>query len=354
MTTTTLSKIKYITTLAIISLLASCQSKATEFQNGVEFDREATARPEVILSGDELLVSYPQQMEILDSLIIIKDLAASDSYFKIYSTSGKSIASFGRRGRGAGELLSPQNFTLDRENGILRVKDRPINRAIYYDIYAILRGDSNHFRSEEVIDDLQALHIVPLGDNRYLNIEMSEQSRFRLFDGRQELCNYLEVPELLDDDNLFNLGFILSRGISNQAIKPDGKMFVNGGEIGAILEIFSISDTSIKSHKYNPIYKPLYTVDNGFPAQDRENHRGFTTMTATDDYIYTVLDHTRKSGEPAAQSSISVFNWDAEPEFIINTEYEIFSMCVDKAGDIYATTMSEDGEWSIIKLSVEL
>ncbi|MFI3264379.1 MAG: BF3164 family lipoprotein [Rikenellaceae bacterium] len=337
--------------ISLLTLLSSCGSSKLEYTNGVDFPKTITAKSEILISSEDLMLVYPQQMAVLDSLLIIKDLASNDNYFSIYSLSGEPLATFGRKGKGPGELLQPQNFTMDYKNKVLMVKDRFNNLIFYYDIYAILNGERKYYQTYEVIDNLSALHIIPLYGERYLNIEMSDESRFRLFDKDQDLYNYNKVPEFLVDD-LHNVDFLLSRGMSNQAIKPDGTKFVNGGEIGAVLEVFSIKGDVIKEHETLPIYKPLYDIKNGIPLQNLETRRGFSTMAASDDYIYTVLYHSKKSEERVEVKDISVFNWDAKPKFLIKTDHTILSLCSNDDDTIYAACLDEDGNMFISKLTL--
>lgn len=337
--------------LIAVLLFVSC-SREVSFSEGLTFPSTKTAKADIIIPSDSLLLAMPMQMAVLDdSLLIIKDFASSGNYFHIYTVKGKKLASFGAKGRGAGEIIFPETFFIDSVDRLL-VKDRKRNVVLSYDIYAVLRGDTDYFTKSEIVNDEQALFITPLGDDRYLNIEMSVSSRFRLFRGQRELFSYKSKPEFMDEESLLYVNFILCRGLSNHAIKPDATQFVNGGEIGAVLEVFDITDSSIESNSFNPIYKPLYTVSDNFPSQSLSTRRGFINIAATNDLIYTILDHTPKTEEKKPVKDISVFNWKAEPELLIKTEYELFSFAVSEEGQIYATCKDENQNLCVVKLNL--
>lgn len=346
-----MGKLFYVILSSIVFFAVSCNTINTKFQEGIEFPKEVSSKSEIVVKADSLYLSFPIQMAVLDSMLIIFDAEPSNYFFHIYTISGKKLLSFGARGRGPGELIFPNKFVIDKENKIFVVSDIRKKVIMRYDIPALLRGDEKSFTSRNIVLDNNNLHIMPINFDKYVSINMSNNSRFRLYEGDKELYNYNVNPEFLSD-SLTNVGFILGRGISNQVLKPDGTKFANGGEIGAALEVFSIKDNTIEEHNRNLIYRPIYTLKGGSPSQSLETRRGFSTMTATDDYIYTVLDHKKKSEERKFVKVISVFNWEAEPQFEIKTDYFIMSLCVGDNGEIYAACLDDDGNLSLVKFTI--
>ena len=89
---------------------------------------------EVQVLNEQYLFRYANQPLLYDSLLIVGDLN-DEAYICIFNRySGNLIRSFGRRGNGPGELVTPVGYSVDKEKGFLYVNDYGRKSIFKYDL----------------------------------------------------------------------------------------------------------------------------------------------------------------------------------------------------------------------------
>lgn len=340
----------FIFKIVVLSLLIySCTEKGIRY-TGIT----PPARQEIqgILLDSAFIFSYPNEIVLVDSLLIIRDYLQQDFSFHVFNKiTGKHLKSFGKTGRGPGEVIYPGNIYYDRKDQTLTTMVSNLNKIIKYNLVNIL-SDKQPFFSEIKLNKLplSASEII-LGKD--LLILEGFEKRFSIVDTNfQVLGQYYNYPELVPvkDENL-----VIFHYAPRYALHPSGKKMVSMTYIGGIMEIFDIQNNKITPNITKYFHEPIYRVlPDGKPkwiATVEKTIPGCTDIYGTEEYIYCIYEGEISKDPQKTLKKIFVFDWDGNLQF----EYKIregipVNIAVDEKY-IYSVITTGEGEYYLYKYS---
>lgn len=353
-------KVYFLLGVFSLVLLSACKSKqASEQQliyhtNTLDFQQDS-GKVEII-NADFPFV-YPIQMQCTDSMIIVLDLMSPDYFFNVFNLHGKWIGHFGRKGKGPGELLAPQQFFITQPAVVSVFSNQ---KLVQYNLRNF-RSDKTIPFQEMGLPIIDAFQVIPWTSDNYLLFGANPMQRIRIYDASSDsvIYSYNRFPQLFSSPDPELEAAVFAYG-PRLYIKPDLTQFVQTTYIGAILEIFNCTSSEVESTEVIGIYRPEYKqlpVGGVHITWDEHTTIGFESAATTDQYIYTLLNGVKGSElqkstpETPFTTKISVFDWAGKPVRQIETKHMLTTIAVgDKHGNIFATSYNR-GEFNLIKIT---
>ncbi len=240
---------------------------------------------------------------INDSLMVILDTNIGENVAHIIDTRGKHICSFGKKGRGEGELLSPKNLTITENNDSIYLFDVMMNRMIGYSLTGLLNGES---QSPKVVQ--YDINIIPDQEYRFMHIEAGSSGNILGFSADKNRIVSIkgeEIENIYSDYPPTDSDVETNRSIWNYtgglySISPDREKLVVATYIGGLFEIFDITNNHIVSKVIKGFYKPVYKYAEGAIPKcvipNPENMiTGFRTISAGYKDFIAVIDGPESS-----------------------------------------------------------
>lgn len=359
---------KHTTIIAIfISTLCftNCTSKGTAIK---EKYSENISFPNIVQTtsltlNDSCIFIMPRQMEIVDSLIIVLDAFRPDYFFHIYNKQGSFLKSFGNKGRGPGELMTIRNFHIDQQRKTMQVYSIEKKKILEYNLKKILNNETPFCEEQSIklSTPQYPYNIIKYTPDKYLCLHNSTQQRFTIQDNEHEKYSYSNYPEIEENNNIDFTISVLNYANSFR-FSPDYTKFLEASYIGAILDLFKVTDNEIKTINTCRIYYPLYKIVDKETAQitwDDQTRIGFECIYTTNNFIYTLLNgiQGRELKNPDIKNpytqNISIFDWEGNPYKLIKTDKMMNAICMDELEQtIYALAYNQ-GEHSLIKINLK-
>ena len=334
--------------LALVFLISSCSQEKIHY-TGINIPLKKELKGTAL--NTTFIFSSPQEMMIIDSLLIVHDSYNRDTCFHIFNKiNGKHIGSFGNKGRGPGEIIFPSSLNYNPKTKTLTTYEANLKKIIKYNIADISTQKTISF-SEIKLNSIPffALQAIPSDDS--FIIRGNAQVRFAIIDTNNKITSqFKNYPKLTIDKEE-------NRAIFNYApqcvLKPDGNKLAILTYIGGVLEIFDIKNNSITPNTIKYFNEPIYKSVDGFKPKwigtTPQTVVGCDNIYATNENIYCIYEgEVAKDNEPEPKKII-VFNWDGIPQL----QYEINEglpngIAVDE-DNLYCILMNKDYEYQLYK-----
>lgn len=292
-------------TLSLILLIHSCTGKEIQYTGiNIPLKKEMKGTP----LNTTFIFSNPEEVLIIDSLLIIRDSHNQDSCFHIFNKeNGKHLRSFGYKGRGPGEVLYPSALHYNPLDQTVTTIEPNLKKIIRYNIINILSHKKPFFSEIEL--PYFALEAIPYKDSFIIGGLLKE--RFVIADTNNRILQqYYEYPQLVRDS-------AENRAIFNYApqyaIHPDQNKLAAITYIGGILEIFDIKDNKITpntiKHLNEPIYRPVEDCQPKWIATVPQTVAGCSNIYPAKEYIYCIYEGELSEDPLIAPKKVLVFDW---------------------------------------------
>lgn len=311
--------------------------------------------------NDSCQFIFVQKMVVADSLLIFLDCMHPEYFFHVYKTNGSWVKSFGKKGRGPGEIVSASNFVFDPVHDVIQVYNSAKEEIVEYSLVALMNNEQSCFKAYPLHTTVFPSGVIKCDTNLFLCLEMQDTCRFSLWEGCDLKFVYSGYPDIENTREKALARAILNYGGGCYSCSPDFKKFVTGSYIGAVLETFFLDGNRIKSKNIHRIYYPSCTKTtlkdgNKDVSWDETTKIGFEAITATNGYIYTLLNgimgselRKRDVKEPYT-TKISVFDWECNPVLLVQTDRMLQAVCVDENARIIYGLAWNKGEHAIVKM----
>ncbi|MDR1122329.1 MAG: TolB-like 6-bladed beta-propeller domain-containing protein [Dysgonamonadaceae bacterium] len=323
-------------------LFFSCSQNPSDFSNGVFFDvSEDIEHQKLNIDTTAVICGFVADMDILDSLLVVNDFIMQDNAINVYNyRTGEVAERFGFIGKGPGEVINPVKSIFTAANKI-QLYEPNLKKMIVYNLsnnerhrlleYSMLKSKIEGWVLEAVkVND----HFICIGKTGIF-----EHKRFVVLD---TLLNIIystgDYPVLIKNQSTSEIQDILYY-VCNLALRPDNKRFASGSYIGAVLEIFDISEIEKDIRTVNTIriYPPIYNRKKDVTWGD-DTIIGFEDLYATNNFLYALLNGSR-GAKYQYPNSICVFDWDGNPVKQYITDVPLRSFAVDESSKtIFAVT----------------
>lgn len=299
----------------------------------------------------ELLIQYPLSMFVTDSLIVVQEYDATESFFYTFDRlSGIKVGSFLKKGNSGQEALNISNNYLLEDNQ-LSLYDDAKKQLITYSICDndfVFQGTEstlakntdnsvwikNYFKLNDSISF--ALGCNGVFDQNLLLIFADEQSVPSC--ANPDLSKYLS-----DEDKLTDVLF----GPSFFKINTHVKKAVFGTYKGGLFQIFDLStlpggivlDTT-----------SLFCAPYDGSLQDRKIRYGFEDIFVTDNYIYALYNGKKSDENEYFAQEILIFDWSGECKFKLESDLYLRSLCVDEdQNELFAAAYDNEIGFYLVK-----
>lgn len=343
-----------LTTILVVltSILFSCS------QNGVdkaEYNPVDTTNM-IHLSGEVIAPMLTRGCsDMLDfGDYIVMSANIEKRLLHLISKGGEIVKSVGHLGRGNNEFMAVAN--------IQRVGDRDfmaydaINKILfYYNLDAILKGESTPYKKVDVNSSEIVNNIYQLSEDNYLGqsgyVESKPIKRFSVFSSEGELKSRYDIYPGGEDSLSIAKAYSLQPLITSFSPSTK-KMVIANRPIGAVMEIFENKNSAVQPYKTKYLIKPEVDVERtNIVANPEEIIAGFTDIYATEDGIYAAYIGAKADRYPATK--LVKFSTKGEVEKVFATDYLNSQILFDEEDDLfYAFTMLPTGEVVLMKYDV--
>lgn len=292
---------------------------------------------------------FPYGIEIRDNIMLLFDLHNADYFYHAYTyPEGKYIVSFGKRGEGPGETLSPDRIRFHSLDSIWTLdggKMEIVRWQLYPDKRSVepvqrVRLDKKLIRTLDFfVTDSCFLIQDNTGKNRYTRVTM---------DGRH-ISSHARIPTRRYYKEAYSPG-VAQGWRAFVAFNPNKNMFVMASQLGEVIEMYNLNDESFKMMIGPNLYPKFNLVaGDGVP----NGIMGFWDVQVTDNYIYALfegaefrdlIDASSRGEQPERGGKyIYVFDFDGNPVCKYTLTVPISGFHIDeKAGVIIGTDLNND------------
>ena len=296
---------------------------------------------EVVRGAD--LLTDPYALSVLGDYIAVGDKA--DSALKLFDkTSGKLVASTGRRGAGPGEFMQIGAVQIRGDNNgpsTVWAFDRAQLRLSQFRI-----GDhSLEYAGTAMTVGVPGAAVTELwlDDTTLVAAGIFEKGRYFLSDPVGNLSRpFGRIPTIGLEAPAVAAAQALQPSL---AVHPGGSLIAIGARYAGRIDIFRVrEDSSILAATPLPFEPDIRATRNqaGFPifVQNGSTRFGYISITATPTRIFAVFSGRTRSDHPGAANygdQIHVFSWDGTLRQILSVDRDLFAIAVDGGGSrLYA------------------
>lgn len=282
------NKLNYIlfttTFVAIFTFRMNAQEtirfKEKDFQKAVKVKSEKV--------NNETLLN-PLSLLVVDSLIIVTNDNVPVFFDILSLNSGDKITSFGNRGRGPGEILTPFSIYYDESLKELVVYDLTTKNLLYYSLPAILKGNKEYFTKQITIKGCYPVRVYNANNEMIAAIMGSEEGNcFAELEPDGKVKSYFGLyPEIgiPYNKNIAHSLFSTFSGMNSNYI-------VNGFNYWDRIEIYNNKKLSLIIE--GPDYNKFDVVSgNGDAVKTSNNNIAYTQSCLCDSFF--IISYTGKN-----------------------------------------------------------
>lgn len=344
----TLKNILFCCFIGVLSI--SCkQQQSIEYDLEV-LDSKSTTDATLIKIGSEIKFGNPSTIDFIsDSIMVVYDENVNEYIAHVIDVEGHHINSFGRKGHGEGEIVSPINIAINEEGDSAFIYDFMMQRMVGYDLNKVMnnidqRPSITEFDISTIPGQEYRFTHVKIGPNKNMLGFSSGVNRIvSMKDGKVQ-STYTDYP-LVDTDVETNWS-IWNYSQDRKSISPDKRKLVIATYVGGLFEIFDIRNDNISSRTVKGFYKPDYKYAEGaIPKSVSPNPEtmvtGFRSINVGNEDFAAVLDGPQTS----RNNEILIFDFDGNlKERLVVDNGIINRIGRSKNGDMYVIAFDKDFE----------
>lgn len=325
----------------LLLFCASCRDKTITYK-APEFNNHYQANGKIL--NDTVLFDYAEQLNVVDSLLIIADYRFDKCIFIFNKNTGELLCTRGRKGKGPGELIKPVQMSINKQTKDLYIHDYGKQKLFRYSIPELLAG--SYLPQEEIALNhalAKQAHISFYKDSLFISHGYDTRLLVASL-GDYKIEDNKPFPEIVSPASDWN---IFLQNWSCRTFDPDHNRYVRATLIGGIMEIFTISDKGVQLNHRHFFYKPLFEKRGTLYLPVPETVYGFRHLAATENYIYaSMIGQTDPKKLP---KTIYRFDWKGKPIDCIETPFEIENFIVSEDDSrIYATVYIEHEQFPAV------
>ena len=343
---------RVVVIIIVISIFCSqCSQHSTIVYEG-KMTAEKDEHLAVELLNKSFLFSSPEDLMLLDSLLVVHDSYQQAECFHIFRKSdGAFIKSFGKKGRGPGEFMDIGSVN-NNYDGSITVYDPNYKKIVVFDISNILHDQKPYFKEYSVTKAPNFITQMLLYKDKFIAKGNDDKLRYGFWNPSDQVFQaiYTDYPQLSneDEDNWALTDFAVKVRLS-----PDGKTLATATYIGGILELFNINDDGFKLKTERFFFEPRYNYAQGAKPRwittSSESIIGFEDLFLTNDAIYGLVWGVERPMMEKSKPHLFGFDFDGNPvkSYMLNEELE--SVAVDSDGTIYGVGCDSVGQYKLCK-----
>lgn len=320
-------------------------NRSVVYEGGIPVKTEYHLTGETL--NDSFMFSWPRDILIMDTVLIIHDSYKQADCFHIFSkNNGTYIKSFCKKGRGPGELLEVNSVNYNHDGRSITVFDPNLRKVIIFDILNILQGQGPRFREEIITEAPNFIKQVIRYGEQFIVKGNTDQMRYGVWDPSNgnfgNRC--VDFPKLDRDRETV---WALTDYSVKVRLSPDQRRLVTGTYIGGVLEIFNVEDGLLTPWAARYFFEPRYQYAEGaiprWVTTVPETKIGFEDIFLSEQTVYGLIWETEKSSMGNSKPSIVRFDYDGVPVSRFVVDVMLDSFAVDEDHTIYGVGSNSEG-----------
>lgn len=340
----------YIKFLFILLLPVGCNRNNIVYPETIEVTETVRLGRQVM--NEDFIFSFPTDMFIEDSLIIVHDSYAQEQCFHIFNkNTGRHIGDFGRKGRGPGEMLNVSSVYLQNENVV--AFDANLKKIVIYDIVNVLSGKADAYKELSLpVTENFIISAIPMDKNSFILVGNNDKMRFGVWNHKTSSISKVNslFPEQVSDKEI---DWAIANYASSFLYIPSKTILVSATYIGGVMEIFDVSEEKINRSHIRYFYEPVYgTAVGAVPkwiATKDDTTIGFQKLCATGDGIYALVWGTECRDMGHEHPFIVQFDDAGNAQKRFDTDFILETLAVDSNGDMYGITVGRSEDYKLCK-----
>jgi hypothetical protein len=325
-------KYNYLVFTIIASLLyVSCHKEsAIESFNNIEKISEY----ELIYSDKNDILGDVINIDIIDSIIILKHANDSCYFSLINKNNGKLVSRFGRKGRGPDEYMQIGSGFTFRDSSLVFLDNtkKEINYVLIKDILHNSKNISVKKEPYPYTASFRPFHLNLINDKKIFVGAFSE-GRFGILDSLNNIVNCpFDYPYSFEEIEGLNMGVVFQSTLKSN--KKHSK-FVILTLISDIFEIYKVNDSNIE-RVYVSLFNSIPTINHRNNRYYIDSHQSISrllNMAVSDNLIYfsySTLSYADARDRDKASDVILSFNWEGQKHKKYLLPFSVNNFCVDE------------------------
>lgn len=332
----------------VLSVFVNCTRKAVDYCNMHDYPVD---RVKFETLHDSFLFSYPKELLIYNTQLIICD-GKKDKLIHIFDKeTGEYLGGYINKGRGSGEVIDFHSVCCD--NGKLWGIDANLKKILVFDL-----NDHSIKEFSTAILESWPTQILPYKDNEIVLYAGSDDYRFAVYDLEMSKIrfSYNLYPSMDGKEETVRSIF---KYAGNLSINPSKDKIVSATYIGSILEILDINTDGIQSDVCKYYLEPIFGFQKGtvplMVKSIEETKVGFYDLYASDFYVYGLIWNCTSNDIKLnkRKPQIVAFDYNGQPQWgIENEEGRICLFIVDESDNTIYALVKIDGEYKLQKYAM--
>lgn len=343
---------RVVVIIIVISIFCSqCSQHSTIVYEG-KMTAEKDEYLAVELLNESFLFSWPEDLMILDSLLVVHDSYQQVECFHIFrKTNGEFIKSFGKKGRGPGEFMDIGSVN-NNYDGSITVYDPNYKKIVVFDIIDILQDQKPSFKEYVIVQAPNFIKQTLLYKTDFIVKGNDDKLRYGFWNPSSGVFRaiYSDYPCLAKDEE--DNWALTDYGVKVR-LSPDGKVLAAATYIGGILELFNTDDDGFKLKTERFFFEPRYNYAQGAKPRwittSSESIIGFEDLCLTNDAIYGLVWGVESPMMENSKPHLFCFDFDGNPVKSYMLDEELGAVAVDNDGTIYGVGGDSVGQYKLCK-----
>ncbi|AXG69863.1 TolB-like 6-blade propeller-like protein [Kordia sp. SMS9] len=318
--------------LLVFFIAISCTKTKVDWYEKVNLTTTTKINKVATLKSSDSL-SNPEKLKKLGAKLFIID-SKSNKVIKAFTTDDTYIGSFGMKGKGPGEILSPFG-SLDFHNDKVWIFDGTLNKYLGFQQDSIGSNDYKPTENELFFDSKVMFYELGwLDAETIVGLDVSEANNRLLFYNitTKQITNKGSLPPL--PKNNIPISIHKQSFMATLKVKPDKNKIALANLYADLIEIYNKDGSDVVKVKTNLDFLPKYELaNNGYQTvmgQGGDTKFGYIDMCVSDAKIYALFSGKTRAVSPFAfGKTIHVFDWKGTLLDVIELEKESIAIEID-------------------------
>lgn len=300
----------------------------------------------------DLAIEIPGAMMNFDSLLLVNDIHASNDFISCYSIENKAKAcSFGKRGKGPNEMVSPLLSAANSAANKLALFDPNLKRIQVWSASSSSFQPSKQLSLEFVDKTISKAYFF--NDSLVIGMGLLKEGLFaRINPKSKSVILTGEFPIKPYEQASLNLAMAHSGQITSF---PDGKHFLFSMTNVGYLACYKITDHDFIKQWEQWVTEPDFSLDGTRIMWNKNNKLGFMDMAISNDKIFGLYSglpmHSKRGrSEENIPNTLFVFNHSGTPIKKYETNVPLLRIATDKHNKLYGLSLST--AYNLVKINI--
>ena len=311
-------KYNYILNLILISIFFFSCNNSNSNKNSIEsfFENADTLKGDILIEPINIFKNAARLYTFKNRIVLSSQI--NDGIIQVIDTSsGRTLMTYGKLGRGPNEFLNPVGFSMNRESNTFFIWDFYKNELTSYLLNDSINKSKAYTKINLIIQDLKAIN-----DTTFAILTFCPDQSLGIIDTNGKFLSRFRYRVIndtrIDYDIDYNNAYI--------NISPNKKYLAVACNQFANIQLFSI-----ENNKLNKIWdinysKFYYSIKDKKLYRKNRQHVGFESLNISDKFIYvTACDITvgeQRELKNYEEAAVYLLKFDLDGNFIKSYKFD--------------------------------